>query len=300
MDSRRLRYFVQIVDSGSITRAAAVAGVAQPALSQQVAILENELKVQLLNRSVSGITPTAAGRVLYARAQAILRQFDELRTAVHREVQPLSGTVVLGVSPSLVQRLALPLIEKACSQHPEMHLQILEGGSAQLEELLSSGRIELSISPTPPSEGEIAGTRILEDELKLVYPCDGTDLDRASLMQLAQLPWIVTRPPHSIRSILDAIFKAHNLTPRVVVEIDSLYSVVECIKRGLGVSLLPVSSVAHEIISGTVRSAACGPMPVSRPIYLAHAVSPVLSTPAQFVHDLLLEIAADLRASEVA
>ena len=70
MDSRRLRYFVQIVDSGSITRAAALSGVAQPALSQQLAILENELKVKLLDRSVSGVTPTSAGRVLYARVFA--------------------------------------------------------------------------------------------------------------------------------------------------------------------------------------------------------------------------------------
>ena len=82
MDSRRLRYFVQIVDSGSITRAAASSGVAQPALSQQLAILENELKVKLLERSVSGVTPTAAGRILYARAQAILRQFDAETYAV--------------------------------------------------------------------------------------------------------------------------------------------------------------------------------------------------------------------------
>src|SRR5512138_90510 len=93
MDSRRLRYFVQIVDSGSITRAAAASGVAQPALSQQLAILENELKVKLLERSVSGVTPTAAGKILYTRAQTILRQYEELREAVHREVQPLSGVV---------------------------------------------------------------------------------------------------------------------------------------------------------------------------------------------------------------
>jgi LysR family nitrogen assimilation transcriptional regulator len=150
MDSRRLRYFVQIVDSGSITRAAALSGVAQPALSQQLAILENELKVKLLERSVSGVTPTAAGRTLYARAQAILRQFEELREAVHREVKPLSGTVLLGMPPTMLARFGLPLIEKVCSQHPEMHLQIREEGSMVLHELVSNGKIELAISATRP------------------------------------------------------------------------------------------------------------------------------------------------------
>ena len=142
MDSRRLRYFVQIVDSGSITRAAALSGVAQPALSQQLAILENELKVKLLERSVSGVTPTAAGRILYARAQAILRQFEDLREAVHREVKPLSGTVILGMPPTMLPRFGLPLIERVCTQHPEMHLQIREEGSVMLNELLTSGKIE--------------------------------------------------------------------------------------------------------------------------------------------------------------
>ena len=79
MDSRRLKYFVQIVDSGSITRAAAVTGIAQPALSQQLAVLENELKVKLLDRSVSGVTPTPAGKILYAHAQTILRQVEDMR-----------------------------------------------------------------------------------------------------------------------------------------------------------------------------------------------------------------------------
>src|SRR3569833_1980855 len=138
MDSRRLRYFVQIVDSGSITRAAALSGVAQPALSQQLAILENELKVKLLDRSVSGVTPTAAGRILYARAQAILRQFEDLREAVHREEKPLSGTVILGMPPTMVSSFGLPLIERVCTQHPEMHLEIREVGSVLLVVLLTS------------------------------------------------------------------------------------------------------------------------------------------------------------------
>ena len=128
MDSRRLRYFVQIVDSRSITRAAAVTGVAQPALSQQMAVLEQELKVKLLDRSVSGVTPTSAGRILYARAQSILRQYDELRDAVHQEVLPLSGAVSIGMSPTMIPRFAFSIIEKVCPQHPEMHLADPRGG----------------------------------------------------------------------------------------------------------------------------------------------------------------------------
>ena len=83
MNLRRLQYFVKIVDIGSLTQAADILHVAQPALSQQLAVLENELKVKLLDRSVSGVTPTPAGKILYAHAQTILRQVEDMRQAVH-------------------------------------------------------------------------------------------------------------------------------------------------------------------------------------------------------------------------
>ena len=70
MDTRKLAYFVQIVDSGSITKAAAALHVAQPALSQQVSALENDLKQRLLIRSKQGVKPTAAGHTLYRHAQS--------------------------------------------------------------------------------------------------------------------------------------------------------------------------------------------------------------------------------------
>jgi LysR family transcriptional regulator, nitrogen assimilation regulatory protein len=300
MDSRRLRYFVQIVDSGSITRAAAATGVAQPALSQQLAVLENELKVKLLERSVSGVTPTPAGRILYARAQTILRQYEDLREAVHREVQPLSGVVSLGMSPTMVPRFALPLIEKVCAQHPEMHLQIKEEGSAVLQDLLATGRIEISISPTRPDGEAIVGEEILSEPLILMYP-PGWDIPAdASLAQLAALPWIVPRKPNSIRTIVDAIFAAASLTPRVAVELDSLQNVVETVRRGLGVGAMTAGVIQADLTAGRLQARSLGNNAPMRPMFLSHRRTPVLTAPAQFVYDILHEIGAELREQQAA
>lgn len=300
MDSRRLRYFVQIVDSGSITRAAAATGVAQPALSQQLAVLENELKVKLLERSVSGVTPTPAGRILYARAQTILRQYEDLREAVHREVQPLSGVVSLGMSPTMVPRFALPLIEKVCTQHPEMHLQIKEEGSAVLQDLLATGRIEISISPTRPDGEAIVGEEILTEPLILMYP-PGWDIPAdASLAQLAALPWIVPRKPNSIRTIVDAIFAAASLTPRVAVELDSLQNVVETVRRGLGVGAMTAGVIQDDLTAGRLQARSLGNNAPMRPMFLSHRRTPVLTAPAQFVYDILHEIGAELREQQAA
>jgi DNA-binding transcriptional LysR family regulator len=292
MDTRRLRYFVQIVDSGSITRAAAISGVAQPALSQQLAILENDLKVRLLERSVSGVTPTAAGRILYARAQAILRQFDDLRDAVHREARPLSGTVIVGMPPTMLSRFGLPLIGKVCTQHPEMHLQIREEGSLVLDELLTSGKIELTISATRP-QGVVIGEEILTEQIVLMYPPSLALPVDATLADLARLPWILPRRPNAIRTLIDAAFASNNLSANVVVEIDSLHSAMDAVRRGFGVGATTMGAIKDDLEADTLRARALGDSPLMRSMYLARRRSPAVTPAADFVHGILRDIAAE-------
>ena len=99
MNFRRLKYFVKIVDIGSLTQADEVLHIAQPALSQQVATLEGELNQQLLIRTKRGVTPTDAGKILYTHARAILRQCEQAQLAVHNVGQSLSGQVSIGFAP---------------------------------------------------------------------------------------------------------------------------------------------------------------------------------------------------------
>ena len=91
MNLRRLQYFVKIVDIGSLTQAADILHVAQPALSQQLATLEGEVRQQLLVRTKRGVTPTEAGKVLYRHAQLILRQCEQARADMDAAGQGLSG-----------------------------------------------------------------------------------------------------------------------------------------------------------------------------------------------------------------
>jgi DNA-binding transcriptional LysR family regulator len=296
MDTRRLRYFVQIVDSGSITRAAAVSGVAQPALSQQLAILENDLKVKLLERSVSGIKPTAAGRILYARAQAILRQLEDLREAVHREVRPLSGTVIVGMPPTMLSRFGLPLIGKVCTQHPEMHLQIREEGSLVLDELVATGKVEIAISATRP-EGAMTGEEILTEPIVLMYPASMDLPATATLAELARLPWVLPRRPNAIRSLIDSAFESNNLVANVVVEIDSLHSAMETVRRGFGVGATTLGAIKEDLQASTLKARALGDAPLMRSMYLKRRQSPGPTPAAEFVHGLLRDIAAEVAQS---
>src|SRR5256885_9512020 len=100
MNLRRLKYFVKIVDIGSLTQAADILHIAQPALSQQLATLEGEVHQQLLVRTKRGVTPTEAGKVLYRHAQLILRQCDQAQVDMQAAGRGLSGAVSVGLARS--------------------------------------------------------------------------------------------------------------------------------------------------------------------------------------------------------
>src|SRR5277367_5436205 len=101
MQFRQLRYFVKIVDAGSFSRAASIVHVAQPALSQQIAELEERLGVMLLQRSARGVRPTAAGEILYREASAILKQLEQLPGIVRSSDGVAQGTVCVGLASLL-------------------------------------------------------------------------------------------------------------------------------------------------------------------------------------------------------
>src|SRR5256885_16778361 len=111
MNLRRLKYFVKIVDIGSLTQAADVLHIAQPALSQQLATLEGEVRQQLLLRTKRGVTPTEAGKVLYRHAQLILRQCEQARGDRAARGRGVSGAVSVGLGPGTpAAGPALPLL----------------------------------------------------------------------------------------------------------------------------------------------------------------------------------------------
>jgi LysR family nitrogen assimilation transcriptional regulator len=99
LDTRRLEAFIKVVDLGSVTSAAKLLSVAQPALSQQIASLESDFKRKLLVRSARGVKPTEAGRILYRYAKSIQRQIEEARRSILDNKPELTGNVTIGLAP---------------------------------------------------------------------------------------------------------------------------------------------------------------------------------------------------------
>src|ERR1044072_8223818 len=107
--------------------------------------------------------------------------------------------------------------------------------------------------------------------------------ESATLAALAKLPWVMPRRPNAIRALIDAVFASSNLTPNVVVEIDSLYTAMETVRRGVGVGAMTQGGMKDDLGAGTLRARQLGEVPLMRAMYLAHRRTPGLTPAAQFV-----------------
>ena len=164
MELRQFRYFVAIVDCGSLSRAAQQLFIAQSALSKQMAELESELGTQLLLRSRNGVAMTEAGKVFYEYAQGITKQVSDAKAAVHVASDSVVGSVVAALPQSVSPMIALPLMRAAARRYPDVVLHLNEELTGNMADQLLRGRVDVAVfSPTMPAE-DIAFTPLVEED----------------------------------------------------------------------------------------------------------------------------------------
>jgi LysR family nitrogen assimilation transcriptional regulator len=246
MDTRKLAYFVKIVDSGSITRAAAALHVAQPALSQQVSALESELKQRLLIRSKQGVVPTAAGHTLYRHAQTILRQVEQAREDVARSGAAPSGRVSIAIAPySMASSLTPQIISEVGRRYPDIVLHLTEIYGGVLSEAIKNGRLDMALIYEPgPIRGVQFTTMIVED-LHLVVnraSMPSSDSGEITLEEVERFGLFLPEQNHTLRQIVEGGMQKKGLTLRLVGEVESVPSLTRLLRADLGATILPKSA----------------------------------------------------------
>jgi LysR family nitrogen assimilation transcriptional regulator len=291
MNFKRLRYFAKVVDVGSLTKAADLLHIAQPALSQQIVTLEAEVHQKLLVRTQRGVTPTEAGKSLYRHAQIILRQCDQARMDMAAEALGVAGPVSVGLAPgTAASTLALPLIREVRTRHPGIILYLNENYGTTLSELIMNGRMDLAVLYGNRTVHGLAFRPLLDEELFLVTASGpGGDV---KLAELHDMELFLPRPYNIVRKLVDEHFMRLGLTPRVVAEIESAVTLKAIVAEGLGATILP-ASMAREVAGTTAGACRLIVEPVIRaPLTLCESDNLPLSEPAQAVKGILLELVA--------
>ncbi|MFJ7298077.1 nitrogen assimilation transcriptional regulator NAC [Streptomyces collinus] len=298
MDTRRLYSFIKIVDAGSITRAADILHIAQPALSQQLSALEAQFGQQLLIRSKRGIAPTEAGRALYRHAQLILRQVDLAHAAVEVSGRAPAGSVSVGLAPySMGAALALPLLKSVRERYPDILLHINENFGGVISEAIMTGRMDMAfIYGAGPLRG-VQFEPVRSEDLFLIGAASRGGEGEVALEELAGVPLLLPSRIHTIRQVVDSAFQQASLRPNVVGEVESALTLVNAVDADLGVTVLPWSA-ARAILA--MRSLAVRRIvnPVIQvQLSLVTSDGQPLSEPALAVHDLFLELVTAFDAS---
>ncbi|MGE8594187.1 MAG: LysR family transcriptional regulator [Acinetobacter faecalis] len=245
MELKQLKYFVSIIESGSLGKASQKLDVGTSALSQQIAKLEDELSTRLLQRTSTGVTPTPSGLAFFKQAQLVLRHAQYAVEAAHSS--RLTGHVSVGFSPSIASVLGIPFMQLMSERYPDIKIHLVESLSGNLTNLVNSRQLDIAIIFTQDVDVNWAVQPLLKEQMFLMAnrsllknygyeQCihEGKiDLDRVN-----QLPLVLPSQRHGLRKFLDQ--KVELLD--VDYEVDGLHLLMNCVSNLNMATIQPVSA----------------------------------------------------------
>lgn len=235
MNLKQLAYFVTVVESGSISKAAKKLHMSQPPLSRHMHLLEEDLKVKLFQRQTNSLKLTQEGEELYKRAYDLLELASKTEKAVLELNKNEYKTLEIGmVSSSINYLLDKPIYDYLNKN--KLKLSIHEGNTYELLEQLNHHIIDLAICRTPFSYNLYEHKKLCDEEMVLVSKSELKE--SYSILDLNNTPIILYR---RFKSIIQTIFNEKNVSLNIIIEVDDAKSAILWAKTGIGIAIVPKS-----------------------------------------------------------
>ena len=294
MDVRQLRYFVEVVQAKSFTKAAERVRVAQPALGFQVRKLEDELGSALLVRHSRGVKTTEAGDALLKHAHAILRQIELAKQEVIDLAGPPRGPLALGVTPTASALLATRIVQQCGETFPGIALNLVEGLSEDVMQWLDEGRIDLGFTYNPTAVKGIESKPLLIEDLFYISPTEvDVGAEKMALAKLRNRPLILPSRPHGTRILVERAAEQQGIVIQVSCEVDSVATVRELVEAGIGATILPLGAVQDAVRSGRLHAVRIARPRISRTLHLAWSSRSAQTNAALVVCDIIDKLAEE-------
>ena len=295
MDLRQLRYFVGIVQAGSLSRAADQLHVAQSAISHHLASLESELEKQLVTRGPKGILLTEAGNVLYRHAEVILRHVEQAKLDATSALNEPAGRVSIGLPVAWTPLIGYELFARMRKAHPQILLYLTDGNSSLLRERLINGRLDIAVLFTGQAERGLVVESLLQEEL--FYVTADPDTSPIAIAEAAQRPLLLPGPGSASQRAAQQVFRQHGLTVTPIGEIDTHITLLRAISAGIGNSILPWCELYDGKKGAVLNWRRFAEAKLVRPVALCFSDvgqrSPAIDTVALTLKSLVRELVAD-------
>lgn len=239
---RHLRYLLAVADHGGFTRAAEMLHVSQPTLSQQIRQLEESLGVSLFDRTSRTVKPTDAGEAYIECARRVLVELEAGKRALH-DVKDLSrGNLRLAMTPTFMAYLVGPLVRDYLARYPNIHLEIFELSMDEIEVGLADDSLDIAIAFDQVRSTDIESIPAFTETLGLMvgreHPLYESQ-DVLSAEAVAQLKFALLTPDYITRTRIDEHFAQAQITPKVVIEVNSVNTLLEVVRHTAIATILP-------------------------------------------------------------
>ncbi len=241
MDFRQLRYFVAVYEEGHVGRAAERLSLSQPALSQQIRLLEHSLDVNLFERSSKRLLPTLAAHTLYSHAVPLLEGMQRARDALRNFKGQSQRTLAIGVMQTVHSSLVPQMLEHVRKAQPHLVVQIYELSAMEIERRLLNGALDIGIGYLPPRQPGLHGLLLYEDELKLVIPNNHPlrEFKKVSMSQAAELPMLLLGEEFQVRQIWQTQLSNLGRRPYVQAEVNNMAGILDSLAHMKLATVLP-------------------------------------------------------------
>ncbi|HEU5023394.1 MAG TPA: LysR family transcriptional regulator [Spirillospora sp.] len=292
MDLKQLKAVVTVAEVGSVTRAAEILHLVQPALTRQIRMLEQELGVPLFERTRQGMHPTEAGTAVVARARRALHELERARVEVQPAPGVVAGAVTVGLLESTLDLLAEPFVAAVAREHPGVEVRLMTAFSGHLQQWLDDGDLDLALLynlDRPPRLN--THPLVLEDLWAVAPPTEGLRGSRpVQMAQVAEHPLVLPADGHALRCLIDRAAAQADVKLHVAVQTNSLPVQKRLVAAGHGWTILPAVAVAEDIARGALSGAPLSDPRVRRSIVLAAQRAATTPPPVKAVAFILIHL----------
>ncbi len=286
MNLRSLQYFVKLSDLRHFSKAAEACFVSQPTLSTQIRKLEDELGVQLVERSPRKIMLTPVGEEIAERARLVLSDIDQIRAVARRAGDPADGNLRLGLFPTLAPYLLPHVIPTIRKQYPNLRLQLAEEKTDDILKMLQQGELDAALLALPINDDGLDMEILFEEPFVLALPGEHPleEKSRITLKDLNGSELLLLDEGHCLREHALEVCALAGAHERVDFHATSMETLRQMVAANVGITLMPLLSVKPPIAqtSNLITRRFASPAP-SRTIAMVWRNSSAL---ADFLHEL--------------
>ncbi|WP_407530852.1 LysR substrate-binding domain-containing protein [Methylobacterium oryzisoli] len=294
MDISQLRTLAHIAELGSVSKAADRLNIAQPALSRQIRLLEQELGTYLFERHGRGMVITEIGREVLAHAVRIMAEMDAIRDTVAAGRTSFRGSISIGTTPTVAEIVTVPLATRLRQEHPNLSLRLSSAYSGHILDWLQRGQIDVAVSYNPSRLHTVRIVPIMLESLLLVTAGARRLGETVPFSRLAEEELVLPSPGHMLRDIVDDCAHRAGIRIRTVIEADSFQTLINLVRTGIGATVLPLAPIYAMVEAGDLSASRLTDPAPTRELVVAYAADRPVSLAARFVGQTIIEIAMDL------